>query len=99
MISCLTMDLFIDLCCVSDETSGGGGLGEVRGPAGMYQNVSIALSLHPCEQSMILLRPNRDALIVQQKDPDETSAPPGPGAGWDCLNQVLVCIPWIRKSK
>jgi hypothetical protein len=42
-----------------------GGLGEVRGPAGRYQNVSIALSLHPCEQSMILLRPNRDALIVQ----------------------------------
>ena len=41
-----------------------GELGEVRGPAGRYQTVGIALSLHPCEQSMILLRPMRDALIV-----------------------------------
>ena len=34
------------------------GLGEVRGHAGMYQNVGNALSLHPCEQSLILQRPN-----------------------------------------
>ena len=72
---------------------------EVHGPSGSYQNLSFGLPLNLCEQPVILLRPNRDPLIVQQKDPDETSAPPGPGAGWDGLNQVLVCIPWIRKSK
>ena len=74
-------------------------LGKVHGPSGSYQNVRFGLPPNLCEQPMILLHPNQDALIVQQKDPDETSAPPGLGAGWDCLNQVLVCIPWIRKSK
>lgn len=40
-------------------------LGKAHGPSGSYQNVSFGLPLNLCEQPMILLRPNQDALIVQ----------------------------------
>lgn len=40
-------------------------LAEVRGPSGSYQNLSFGLPLNLCEQPVILLRPNQDALIVQ----------------------------------
>ena len=40
-------------------------LGKVHGPSGSYQNLRLGLPLNLCEQPVILLRPNQDALIVQ----------------------------------
>ena len=40
-------------------------LGKAHGPSGSYQNVRFGLPPNLCEQPMILLRPNQDALIVQ----------------------------------
>jgi len=64
IISYLIVDLFIDSACVSDEILDKGG-GEVRGPAGMYQNANSSLSPHPLGQTAILLHPIWDALVVQ----------------------------------
>ena len=42
-------------------------LAELHGPSGSYQNLCFGLPLNLCEQPVILLRPNQDALKSNKK--------------------------------
>ena len=98
MTSNLIMDLAIDSCCVLDETlNTGAGLG--AGLAGRVQDVSNALVPHPCAKTNDSLVPSLGRINSPIKRPRGELVSSGSWCWLEDLNQVLVCMPWIRKSK
>ena len=100
MISYLILDLYMDHACVSGETFGkGAGQGarslrqlskrEIRAAAQSVRATYDSLASQPGRINSPTKRPGRD----------KRSSGSWCWLGWSGLDQVLVCMPWIRKSK
>ena len=98
MISHLIMDLAIDLCRVLDETLDNGA-GRGAALAGRDQNVNNPLLPHPCMKTNDSLVSRLGRMNSPIKRPRRDRRSSGYWCWLEDLNQVLVCIPWIRKSK
>lgn len=98
MISHLIMDLAIDPYRVLDETLDNGA-GRGAALAGRDLNVNNALLPHPRTKTNDSLASRLGRIDSPIKRPRRDKCSSGSWCWLEDLNQVLVCMPWIRKSK